>query len=202
MKPNRLVTILLIAVIGVLAIHVVARLTAAVRADITEDNLYSLTDGSRQIVDKMKAEGVKPIDISLYFSATTGKSLPKFIKQFIVYEDYVRTLLREYERAADGKIRLHFVDPLTDSERRRRRPTSASTASRSTSTATSSSSASSSRPQPAARTSSTSCGPTSSRTSSTRSRAASTPCCGRPSRGSECCRAWRCWATATPTWRG
>jgi len=116
MKTKHTITILLVAVITVLSIHVVTRVTEAVRVDVTEDNLYSLTDGTREILQKMQDEGTEPIDITLYFSETAGKSLPSFIKQFIVYEDYLRALLAEYERASGGKIRVHFVDPKPDSD--------------------------------------------------------------------------------------
>jgi ABC-type uncharacterized transport system involved in gliding motility auxiliary subunit len=116
MKLHKAITLILIALITVLGIHVVYRATEGMRADATEDNLFSLTDGTGQIIKKMHTEGVQPIDIKLYFSLTNGKTLPKFIKQFIVYEDYVRSLLREYERTARGKIRVQVFDPITDSD--------------------------------------------------------------------------------------
>ena len=116
MKTKHIITVALVAVITILAVHVVTRMTEAVRMDVTEDRLYSLTDGTREILQRMQDEGTEPIDISLYFSETTGKSLPSFIKQFIVYEDYLQALLREYERAAGGKIRVHTIDPKPDSD--------------------------------------------------------------------------------------
>ena len=116
MKTKHIIAVALVAVITVLAVHVVTRMTEAVRMDVTEDRLYSLTDGTREILQRMQDEGTEPIDIALYFSETTGKSLPSFIKQFIVYEDYLQALLREYERAAGGKIRVHTIDPKPDSD--------------------------------------------------------------------------------------
>jgi len=116
MKHTRLITIALVAVVTVLAVHVVGQIASALRVDVTEDHLYSLTDGTRDILERMQTESAEPIDITLYFSETTGKSLPSFIKQFIVYEDYVRALLREYERSSGGRIRVHFVDPKPDSD--------------------------------------------------------------------------------------
>ncbi len=116
MKSRTIITIALVAVITVLAIHVVTRGTEAVRIDLTEDRLYSLTDGTREILQRMQDEGTEPIDITLYFSETTGKSLPSFIKQFIVYEDYLQALLREYERSSGGKLRIHTIDPKPDSD--------------------------------------------------------------------------------------
>ena len=60
--------------------------------------------------------GVQPVELTLYFSETTGKTLPRFIKDFITYVRYLRHLLRSYEGAAEGKIAVSFVDPLTDSD--------------------------------------------------------------------------------------
>jgi len=115
-KHSRIITISLVAVITVLAVHVVSRIAGQAQVDVTEDRLYSLTDGSREILERMQTEATEPIDITLFFSATTGKSLPSFIKQFIVYEDYLRALLHEYQRASGGKVRVHFVDPKPDSD--------------------------------------------------------------------------------------
>lgn len=116
MNKNVIVSILLVLAIAAMAIHLLNRHTEGVRVDLTQDNLYSLTSGTKDILGKMKKQGVKPIDVKLYFSYTNGKTLPKFIKNFINYNDYVRNLLREYERASDGKLRVSFIDPLTDSD--------------------------------------------------------------------------------------
>ncbi len=116
MKLAKAITVVLIALVTIFGIHLVFQITAGLRVDFTEDNLFSLTDGSKAILAKLEDEGVKPIDLKLYFSLTSGKSLPKFIKQFVVYESYVRSLLKEYERAAKGKIKVSFIDPVTDSD--------------------------------------------------------------------------------------
>lgn len=116
MSTNRLLTILLIALAVLFGNHVVYDQLEGARVDLTQDKLYSLTEGTGQIVERMTQEGVKPIDISLYFSETTGKTLPRFIKNFVTYNRYLRSLLREYERLADGRIRVHFIDPITDSD--------------------------------------------------------------------------------------
>ena len=115
MKP-RTVTIILVAVITVLSIHVLHRVLEGARVDVTSQSIYSLSEGTRQILDRMNEEGVQPVELTLYFSDTTGKTLPRFIKDFVTYERYLRHLLRSYERAAEGKIAVSFVDPLTDSD--------------------------------------------------------------------------------------
>lgn len=116
MDFNKILTIFLILVITVLGIHLFNNSTRGIRLDLTEQRVYSLTDGTKEILEKMKGEGVKPIELKLYFSYTAGKTLPQFIKNFINYRDYVHNLLKEYERASDGKIKVTLIDPKPDSD--------------------------------------------------------------------------------------
>ena len=113
---GRTVTLVLIGLLTVLSIHVANEWLESWRVDLTGGDLYSLTDGTHSILDRMQEEGVKPLKIRLYFSETAGKTLPKFVKDFIGYERYLRSLLGEYERAAAGKIRVETIDPLPDSD--------------------------------------------------------------------------------------
>ena len=92
------------------------RVLEGATADVTSQHIYSLSEGTRQILDRMSDEGVQPVEITLYFSETTGNTLPRFIKDFITYERYLRHLLRSYKRAAQGKIEVSFIDPFTDSD--------------------------------------------------------------------------------------
>lgn len=113
---SRVTTLVLVAAVAVFGIHVLTRSTESVRADFTADNLYSLTDGTEAILARLHEEGVKPLEIKLYFSETAGKSLPKFIKDFITYEKYIRALLTEYAVASQGKIKVSFIDPIPDTD--------------------------------------------------------------------------------------
>ena len=113
---SRTTTLILVALVTVFGIHAVSRGAEDLRLDLTQDNLYSLSEGTQEILEKMQQEGVKPVDLRLYFSLTSGKSLPSFIKDFITYEKYLRALLKEYELASDGKIQVSFIDPVTDSD--------------------------------------------------------------------------------------
>ena len=113
---QRTLTIGLLSIITVLSIHVLYRVLEGATADVTSQHIYSLSAGTHQILDRMSDEGVQPVEITLYFSETTGNTLPRFIKDFITYERYLRHLLRSYERAAQGKIEVSFIDPFTDSD--------------------------------------------------------------------------------------
>ena len=109
-------TLALVAIVIVLAIHVTAVQTETLRVDLTADDIYSLSEGSEEILEKMHAEGVEPVRVTLYFSETVGKTLPRFIKDFLTYRDYVESLLREYEVASGGKLDFDVVDPTPDSD--------------------------------------------------------------------------------------
>ena len=113
---SRLLTIVLVGAIVVLSIHLVQQWLGGLRADLTERELYSLSPGSEAILERMREEGVQPVEIKLFFSEQAGKTLPRFVKDFVAYERYLRSLLREYERAARGKIRTQSLDPVADSD--------------------------------------------------------------------------------------
>ena len=115
-----IVSLLLLGLAAAFGAFVLHYWLAPARIDLTEDDIYSLTPGSAALVERMSDEGIKPVDVTLFFSETTGKTLPKFIKEFITYERYLRSLLREYERRSDGRIRLEFVDPIPDSDEAQR----------------------------------------------------------------------------------
>jgi ABC-2 type transport system permease protein len=113
---SRIVTVLLIGLITVFAVHLAYRSAEGVQLDVTADHLYSLSPGTLQILHRMREEGVEPVTVRLYFSSTVGNTLPSFIKDFITYHRYLRTLLEQYARASDGRIHLDFIDPVPDSD--------------------------------------------------------------------------------------
>ena len=114
------VTLFLFVLIAAFSIYLVNFWLTDARVDLTEQNLYSLTPGTEALLGRMQDEGIKPIEVSLFFSETTGKTLPKFIKEFLTYDQYIRSLLREYERGSDGRVQLDFIDPVPDSDEAQR----------------------------------------------------------------------------------
>ena len=76
--------------------------------DLTQENLYTLSEGSRNIVDKLQS----PIAVRAYISKTDSTKYPA-IK---LYGDRVVSLLREYERRSRGKIKLEIYDPRPDTD--------------------------------------------------------------------------------------
>ncbi|MCB0320000.1 MAG: Gldg family protein [Bdellovibrionales bacterium] len=76
--------------------------------DLTEERLYSLSDGSKNILAKIE----EPVTLRYYFSKTDGASYPA-IK---LYGQRVLDLLREYDRLGGDNVTLEVYDPRPDSE--------------------------------------------------------------------------------------
>jgi len=75
------------------------------RADLTDGNIYSINDATRTYLDQLQ----EPLLIRGYFSAKTHPLLAPLVPQ-------LRDLLKEYEVAGNGKVRVEFVDPQTNPE--------------------------------------------------------------------------------------
>lgn len=78
------------------------------RWDATEDNLYSLNEGSKEILRSLDQE----VTLKFFYSRDmTG--MPVHIK---TYARRMRDFLKEYERYSDGKVELEVYNPEPDSE--------------------------------------------------------------------------------------
>jgi ABC-2 type transport system permease protein len=73
------------------------------RADITQGNVFSLSDATRQYLGQLQ----EPLLIRGYFSAKTHPLLAPLVPQ-------LRDLLEEYAVAGRGHVRVEFVDPHED----------------------------------------------------------------------------------------
>ncbi|WP_017445275.1 Gldg family protein [Gayadomonas joobiniege] len=78
------------------------------RADLTEGQVYSLSDGSKKILKKID----EPIHLYFYFSDKTSAGLT----QLRSYADRVEHLLKTYQQNSGGKIKLSIIDPEPFSE--------------------------------------------------------------------------------------
>ena len=83
-------------------------LFSGVRLDLTENKLFTLADGSVEIVNNID----EPINLYFFFSEEASRELTGLRS----YAQRVRELLEEYELVADGRINLNFVDPAPFSE--------------------------------------------------------------------------------------
>jgi ABC-type uncharacterized transport system involved in gliding motility auxiliary subunit len=98
--------IVLVFIIVVLVNMLVSRTTF--RLDATEDNLYSLSEGTRTILSELEQDVVVKVFYSKHVVNT-----PAHIKTFA---QRVIDFLSEYEQYANGRVTMEIYDPKPDSE--------------------------------------------------------------------------------------
>jgi ABC-type uncharacterized transport system involved in gliding motility auxiliary subunit len=98
----------LLAVAFIVAVIVSNQMFKGVRLDLTENRLYTLSDGTERILASID----EPIDLYFYFSDEATSGVPSLRE----YANRVREMLEEFEDTSRGKIRLSVVDPLPFSE--------------------------------------------------------------------------------------
>lgn len=84
------------------------RLLSSARIDLTQNRLYTLSPGTRQVLGGLQ----DPITLRLFYSRKLGAEAP----QFGAYAERVREMLREYVATSNGKLRLEVFDPEPFSE--------------------------------------------------------------------------------------
>ena len=98
---------LLIGLIMFSGIVIAQAIGRAWRLDVTEQKLYTLSDGTRAILAKLN----QPISLKLYYAKTGANKAPDQIKYFNNYYIFVRDTLAEYARAGGGMVDLELIDP-------------------------------------------------------------------------------------------
>ncbi len=78
------------------------------RKDLTEDKLYTLSDGSKQIIKKLKS----PVTLRFYCTRSQTE-MPIYLKS---YAKRIEDLLKEYQIAGGGKLKIEKYDPSPDSD--------------------------------------------------------------------------------------
>lgn len=78
------------------------------RGDITEDKLYSLSDGTKALLRDLPED----VTLKLFYSQNLAEQDP-FIK---AYAERVKDLLREYSQNSRGAVTVQFYDPKPDSD--------------------------------------------------------------------------------------
>ncbi len=94
--------------IALIAVNVLAAFVP-LHLDVTEEGLYTLSNGTRQILSGIK----DPITLKLYYS----QNLPDMPVAFTTYSTKVIELLHGYESAAPAhRLRLEVYDPAPDTD--------------------------------------------------------------------------------------
>lgn len=100
--------IALLAVAFIAAVIVSNQLFKGLRIDLTENRLYTLSDGTKRILANID----EPINLYLFWSDKASEGIPSLRD----YAGRVREMLEEFEDAAGGKIHLSVIDPVPFSE--------------------------------------------------------------------------------------
>lgn len=97
----------LILIIAFSGISICQNIGSRVKADITGQGLYTLSDGTKAILGRLS----QPITARLYFARKAAMKAPDQIQYFTNYFEFVKSLLDEYVTASGGKVNLEVIDP-------------------------------------------------------------------------------------------
>lgn len=110
-----LTAIFLIALIVFSSITLLAKMGRALKLDLTEDRIYSLSDETGKIIGGL----THPVRLKLFFSRTEALKGFDSLRAYNNYFFFIRDLVREYASRSHGKITLEIIDPRRDSREER-----------------------------------------------------------------------------------
>lgn len=102
-----ILAVFFVAVIAVSGISITQNLLKTSRIDLTELKLYTLSDGTKEILSGLKT----PVTVKLFYTKTATMQAPDQIRYYNNYYSYVRALLEEYQKQSSGKLKLEVIDP-------------------------------------------------------------------------------------------
>ncbi|MBW7988810.1 MAG: hypothetical protein FVQ84_02140 [Planctomycetes bacterium] len=104
--------VVFVSVIIFSAISLCQNIGKSLKVDITDQQLYTLSDGTKSILGKLN----QPIKAKLYYAKTAALKGPDQIRYFNNYYEFVKALLEEYVAVSQGKVELEIIDPRPFSE--------------------------------------------------------------------------------------
>ena len=103
---------ILVLVITFAAVSICQNIGGSLKADITGQKIYTLSDGTRAILAKLN----QPINVKLYYAKTAALEAPDQIRYFNNYYEFVKALLQGYVADSKGMVKLQIIDPRPFSE--------------------------------------------------------------------------------------
>jgi len=110
-QKRKLMSLSGLAIMAVLFVAIIIlsnNLFRGARLDLTESGFYSLSDGTKAVLDKID----EPINLYFFFSQDSSRENP-FLRD---YAARVREFVEEFVAQSNGKLRLTVVDPVPFSE--------------------------------------------------------------------------------------
>ena len=100
------------AIIMVLTVYIGSSWLKRFKVDMTEEKLYTLSNGSKDILKKLNT----PLTLKLYYSKTSANKGTEGLRIFNNYFFYVKDLLEEYVAHSRNNLRLQVIDPRPDTK--------------------------------------------------------------------------------------
>jgi ABC-type uncharacterized transport system involved in gliding motility auxiliary subunit len=95
---------LLAGLAAFLAVNLLAdRTLTSARADLTENHLYTVSDGAKRVMAGLS----EPVTLRYYYSESVANDIPNIRG----YAQRVRGLLEEFAASSGGKVTLEVIDP-------------------------------------------------------------------------------------------
>ena len=113
MKHKKFETLLYSAVgvvvmfVVIIAVNLIVG-SARTRLDLTADKLYTLSPGTKSILQKLDT----PVEVRFYFSQSESR-VPSDIR---TYASQVEDLLEEFREVSNGKVQIRRIDPKPDTD--------------------------------------------------------------------------------------
>lgn len=92
------------AIIVVNVNFLVERLFPLTHLDLTEEQLYTISEGTRQTLAGID----EPINVEVYFSEALGERAPSYAQHF----ERLKTMFDQYSELANGRLIVNYSDPL------------------------------------------------------------------------------------------
>ena len=98
-------SVIILAVVNIISVNLWLGQISSLRIDTTQGKQYSISSSTREYLSQLE----EPLLIRGYFSGKTHPMLSPLVPQ-------IKDLIREYEIAGKGKIRIEFMDPVSSIE--------------------------------------------------------------------------------------
>ena len=108
MRFSAVIKLLVLVVVGLVLLYVGQSAFKHLRIDLTEDKLFTLSQGSRNIVADLE----QPLELLFFYSETAMREAPTLRN----YALRIENTLEEFELLSGGMLQLRLVDPEPFSE--------------------------------------------------------------------------------------
>jgi len=108
MKANTTLSLIILIVAFLLFTLLNQLMFGGFRLDLTENRLYTLSDGTREIIDEID----EPVNLYFFFSEKVSEDLTSLR----AYARRVQEMLEEYQLAGGARVNLSVIDPEPFSE--------------------------------------------------------------------------------------